>query len=273
MGFLERIGRDGRVIGLDKDPQAVAAGNQLAAGDSRLVVYQGSFTSLRRHMEAQGLLGRVDGVLFDLGVSSPQLDAPERGFSFRQDGPLDMRMDPTSGISAADWLRDAAAEEIARVLKTFGEERYAWRIAKAIVRARGERPLVTTRVLADVVSAASPSRERDKHPATRTFQAIRIFLNRELEEIQEALDQVLDVLVTGGRLAVISFHSLEDRVVKRFMRRHARGDEYPRDLPVPASALRPRLKTIGKPLRPSAVEVEMNPRARSATLRVAEKLC
>jgi len=273
LGLLERIGRDGRVIGVDKDPQAVAAGQGVAARDSRLVVYQGSFTSLRRHVEVHGLLGRVDGILFDLGVSSPQLDAPERGFSFRHEGPLDMRMDPTSGISAADWLKDAAMEEIARVLKTFGEERYAWRIAKAIVRARRERPIATTRVLADVVSAASPSRERDKHPATRTFQAIRIFLNRELEEIQEALDQVLDVLVTGGRLAVISFHSLEDRVVKRFMRRHARGDEYPRDLPVPASALRRRLKIIGRPLRPSVVEVETNPRARSAILRVAEKLC
>jgi len=273
LGLLERIGRDGRVIGVDKDPQAVAAGKRIAAGDGRLVVYQDSFTSLRRHVEVRGLLGRVDGVLFDLGVSSPQLDAPERGFSFRQQGPLDMRMDPARGISAADWLRDATAEEIARVLKTFGEERYGWRIARAIVRARRERPITTTRVLADVVSAAAPSRERHKHPATRTFQAIRIFLNRELEEIQEALDQVLEVLVTGGRLAVISFHSLEDRLVKRFMRRYARGDEYPRDLPVPASALRPRLKVIGRPLRPSALEVETNPRARSAILRVAEKLC
>jgi 16S rRNA (cytosine1402-N4)-methyltransferase len=272
LALLGRVGPEGRVIGIDRDPEAVAAGRAMAERDPRLTVHHSSFSRLNAVAKAEGVEGRVDGILFDLGVSSPQLDALERGFSFLKDGPLDMRMDPSNGPSAADWLSRAPEEEIAQVLKEYGEERYARRIARAIVRARGTRPLLRTGQLAEIVNGASPTRERDKHPATRTFQAIRIYVNREIEEIEAALERVIELLAPGGRLAVLSFHSLEDRIVKRFMRSHARGDEYPRDLPVPQSAMRPRLKVIGKPVRPSLSEVAQNPRARSAVLRVAEKL-
>ena len=269
LALLRRVGPDGRVIAIDRDPEAAAAGKRLAARDKRVVVFHGSFAQLGKVVREQDAAGKVDGILFDLGLSSPQVDAAERGFSFRLDGPLDMRMNPGQGQSAADWLNRARPEEIAEVLKEYGEERYARRIARAIVQAR---PVMRTVELARIISGASPTRERDKHAATRSFQAIRIFVNRELEEIQAALGQVIDALAVGGRLAVISFHSLEDRLVKRFMRSQSRGDEYPLDLPVPQSALRPRLKLIGKVVRPSRTEVENNPRARSAVLRVAEKL-
>ncbi len=269
---LQHVGPAGRVIGIDKDPEAVATGQKLAEGDARLRVHRGSFSRLAQLARAEGVFGKVDGILFDLGVSSPQLDDPARGFSFLRDGPLDMRMDPDAGPSAAQWLNRAGEKEIAHVLRTLGEERYARRIAAAIVGARQSSPVTTTRRLAAIVASAVPTRERDKDPATRTFQAIRIHINRELEDIQRALEQVLDVLAPGGRLVVISFQSLEDRLVKRFMRDQARGDWLPRDVPVPDSALKPRLKTIGKPIRPSESEVASNPRARSAVLRVAEKL-
>jgi len=267
--LLEIVGPGGRVIGLDRDPEAVVAGRRLAEADPRLVVRAASFSSLLQQAEELGTTGRVDGVLFDLGVSSPQLEAPERGFSFLRDGPLDMRMDPSAGTSAAQWLNTASEAEIARVLRSYGEEPDAHRIASAIVRAR---PLSTTRQLSELVERAVPRRARDRHPATLTFQAIRIFLNRELEELESALPQALEVLRAGGRLAVISFHSLEDRRVKRFIRDQTRGDPFPRDLPVPQSALRPRLRPVGDAVRPSVEEVADNPRARSAVLRVAEKL-
>ncbi len=272
LALLQRIGPEGRVVAIDRDPEAIVVGQEMAAREKGLSVLQGSFAQLGSLVRAEGVAEKVDGVLFDLGVSSPQVDAAARGFSFRLDGPLDMRMDPSRGPSAADWLNRARPEEIAKVLKEYGEERYARRIARAIVQARAQRAITRTLELAEIIGRANPTRERDKHPATRSFQAIRIYVNRELEEIQVALDQVIDLLAVGGRLAVISFHSLEDRLVKRFMRSHARGDEYPRDLPVPQSALRPRLKLIGKPVQPTDAEVASNPRARSAVLRVAEKL-
>ena len=267
--LLERVGPGGRVIGLDRDPEAVAAALRWAETDPRLIVCAAPFSAISREAAALGVSGKVDGVLFDLGVSSPQLDAPERGFSFLRDGPLDMRMDPGAGPSAAQWLDTADEAEIVRVLRSYGEEPQARRIAAAIVRAR---PIATTRGLAEVIERAVPRRARDHHPATLTFQAIRIFLNRELEELDNALPQCLDVLRPGGRLAVISFHSLEDRRVKRFIRDEARGDPYPRDLPVAASALHPRLHPVGRAIRATEDEVRENPRARRAVLRVAEKL-
>ncbi|MCP4042662.1 MAG: 16S rRNA (cytosine(1402)-N(4))-methyltransferase RsmH, partial [Gammaproteobacteria bacterium] len=249
--ILNQIGVEGHVIGIDKDPQAISAGAELASGDPRLSVSRGSFTILHREVESRGYLSKVDGILFDLGVSSPQFDTPELGFSFCRDGPLDMRMDPDTGASAAQWLNHADQGEIARVLKTFGEERYAKRIAGAIVGTRGQNPITTTHQLAEIVTKASPTREREKHPATRTFQAIRIFVNRELDDLREVLAQVLDVLAIGGRLVVISFHSLEDRLVKRFIRDKVRGDPYPPDLPVPETARRSQFRLVGRPVRPS----------------------
>jgi len=210
-------------------------------------------------------------LLFDLGVSSPQLDEAERGFSFRQTGPLDMRMNPTSGLSAAEWLERADEEEISRVIRDYGEERYARRIARAISRAREQTPISDTRVLAEIVSRAVPARERHKDPATRTFQAIRLHVNRELEELDEALPQSLRVLAPGGRLAVISFHSLEDRRVKQFIRGQASGPAVPRGMPAPPQPFQPRLRIVGRAIRAGADEVRRNPRSRSATLRVAER--
>ncbi|NIR28612.1 MAG: 16S rRNA (cytosine(1402)-N(4))-methyltransferase RsmH [Gammaproteobacteria bacterium] len=268
--LLARIGPNGRLLAMDKDPAAVAAARALAAEDARVVPEAGSFTRLVRVAEAHGIRAAVDGILFDLGVSSPQLEDPARGFSFREEGPLDMRMDPQTGMTAAAWLRSASMEEIAHVLREYGEERYARRIARAVVAARRRHPLETTRQLADIVQAACPTRERDKHPATRTFQAVRIFINRELAELAEALEQAVEVLHPGGRLAVISFHSLEDRLVKRFIRAHARPPGMPRELPM-APPGTPRLRALGKPVRPTAAEVARNPRARSAVLRAAEK--
>jgi 16S rRNA (cytosine1402-N4)-methyltransferase len=210
--------------------------------------------------------------LLDLGVSSPQLDSPARGFSFASDGPLDMRMDPGQGESAAQWLARADQDEIAVVLRDLGEERFAGPVARAIVAARAETPIVTTRQLAELVARAVRTREPGKHPATRTFQALRIRVNDELGELERALERVCDLLAPGGRLAAISFHSLEDRIVKRFVRRESRGPELPKRLPVTASETRGRLQAVGKPVRPTAAEVAANPRARSAILRVAERL-
>ena len=214
----------------------------------------------------------MDGILLDLGVSSPQLDDARRGFSFQKDGPLDMRMNPETGPSAAEWLASASEQEITRVLKEYGEERFARRIARAIVTARKEQPIATTGRLAAIVAAAVPGREPGKDPATRSFQAIRIFINHELDDLGAFLDQVLDVLKPGGRLVVISFHSLEDRLVKRFIREQEKGDRFPPDLPVTHVQLNPRLRAVGKPVRPGDDELRANPRARSAILRVAERL-
>jgi len=270
--ILERLGKGGRLIAIDKDPWAVEVARERSARDRRISVYQGSFAMLEYFAEAEAVSGKVNGVVFDLGVSSPQLDTAARGFSFLREGPLDMRMDTLQGESAAAWLESASESEIARVLKTYGEERFAKRIARAIVRARREAPIETTTQLSEIVAAANPAWERDKHPATRTFQAIRIYINRELEDLEQGLPQALRVLAPGGRLAVISFHSLEDRIVKRFMRAAARGGDLPRGLPVTASAFKPTLHIVGKPAYPSDAEVAANPRARSAVLRVAEKL-
>jgi len=211
-------------------------------------------------------------VLLDLGVSSPQLDDPARGFSFTQDGPLDMRMDSNSGMSAAQWLARATEQEIATVLWEYGEERFARRMAKAIVAARHNEPITTTRQLAQVVTAANPAWEKNKHPATRTFQAIRIFINRELADLSALLEQVLEVLAVGGLLVVISFHSLEDRLVKRFIREQERGPALPRHLPITADQIKQRMRSLGRPIRPAEIEVRDNPRARSAIMRVAKKV-
>jgi len=269
--MLARLGTHGRVLALDRDPEAVHAVRARFASDARFEIHQAPFSQLQSLLQARGLVGRVDGILFDLGVSSPQLDAPARGFSFLREGPLDMRMDPAQGESAAQWLNRADETEIARVLRDYGEERFARRIARAIVRERASAPITSTRALAELVAGAVPTRERGKDPATRSFQAIRLFINRELEELDTALPQAVAALAPGGRLAVISFHSLEDRRVKHFLRAEAKGAELPPGLPVRAQALRTRLKLVGKAIRPSEAEVARNPRARSAVLRVAER--
>jgi 16S rRNA (cytosine1402-N4)-methyltransferase len=270
--ILAQLGPAGRVLGVDRDPEAVAAGRERFAGEPRLTLIQGSFGQLSGLLRTVGWSDGLHGVLLDLGVSSPQLDEARRGFSFMLDGPLDMRMDYESGTSAAQWLARAGEREIADVLFRLGEERFSRRIARALVAARAREPITTTRQLAEIVSAAVPTREPGKHPATRTFQAIRIHVNRELEEIESALPQAVDLLEPGGRLCVISFHSLEDRLVKRFMRREAQGDPVYAGLPDVPPHARPRLKLVGGAVMPGEAEVERNPRARSAVLRVAERI-
>ncbi|HMW28095.1 MAG TPA: 16S rRNA (cytosine(1402)-N(4))-methyltransferase RsmH [Plasticicumulans sp.] len=269
---LARLGADGCLLALDRDPEAAAEARALAAIDPRLQFVAGPFSGLAAAVRAHGLEGRLDGILFDLGVSSPQLDDARRGFSFQQDGPLDMRMDPAGGPSAAEWLAAAGEAEISLVLRDLGEERFHRRIARRVVETRAETPIASTAQLAGLVAAAVPTRERGKHPATRAFQAIRIHVNRELDELQDALAQAVGLLAPGGRLAVISFHSLEDRIVKRFLRAGARGQELPPGLPVTGGPSGATLKLIGKAVQPSAAEIDANPRARSAVLRVAEKL-
>lgn len=270
--ILDHLGREGRLLAFDRDPQAVAAARATFADEARLSVVPAPFSLMGQYLDKEGLTGRVNGIVFDLGVSSPQLEDHDRGFSFQHDGPLDMRMDPVTGISAAQWLDTAAEAEIVSVLFTLGEERYARRIARAIVRERVGQRIETTRQLAQLVARVVPTRERTKHPATRTFLAIRLLVNQELQELQAALPQAVQALAPEGRLVVISFHSLEDRLVKRFVRAQARGDDFPPGVPVRAHELRPQLKLIGKPLRPSGEEVQRNPRARSAILRVAERI-
>ena len=269
--ILARLSSEGRLLGFDKDPEAIRVGNQLAAEDGRFVVVQRSFADMAEELTARGLHGQVDGVLLDLGVSSPQLDDPERGFSFLHDGPLDMRMNPAVGQSAAEWINTAAEEDIATVLFEYGEERFSRRMARAIVSRRTEQPFTRTADLAEVIKVANPAWEKHKHPATRAFQGIRIFINRELDDLADGLRAALDVLAPSGRLAVISFHSLEDRQVKQFMRREAKGAPIPRDLPIRDADIKVSVNLIGKAIKPSANEVAANPRARSAVLRVAEK--
>lgn len=270
--ILARLGSEGRLLALDKDPQAIAVAQEQFLSDKRFMIERGSFAMLKRHLEKRGGLGKVSGVLLDLGVSSPQLDDPGRGFSFSHDGPLDMRMDPQSGPSAADWLAVASEREIVQVLRDYGEERYAKRIAAAIIQARAATPIRTTGQLAGIVRAAHPAWEKDRDPATRSFQALRIFINQELDDLETCLPQCVEALAPGGRLAVISFHSLEDRIVKRFMRKEARGGEFPAGLPITQAHFHPTLRIVGKAIHASAVEVQANPRARSAVLRVAERL-
>lgn len=269
---LEALEAEGRLLGFDKDPRAIEAANELAAEDARFSIVHDSFAQLEQQIEALGKHGQVDGVLVDLGVSSPQLDDAERGFSFLNDGPLDMRMDTTRGESAAEWVARAEEAEIARVLKVYGEERFAKRMARAIVEKREETPITRTAELAKIVAEANPAWEKGKHPATRAFQAIRIEVNNELGDLEALLDQALEVLKPGGRLVVISFHSLEDRIVKQFIRHHQRGGEVPRGVPLMESQLNIRLKPVGKAVRASSGEVDANVRARSAIMRVAEKI-
>jgi len=270
--ILGQLGPAGRLCGIDRDPAAIAAGRERFAAESRLALVRGSFGRLEERVRAAGWEGELQGVLLDLGVSSPQLDEASRGFSFMQDGPLDMRMDNESGLSAAQWLARAGEREIADVLFKLGEEKFSRRIARAIVAARAATPIGTTRQLADIVAGAVPTREPGKHPATRTFQAIRIHVNRELEEVEAALPQAVNLLAPGGRLCVISFHSLEDRLVKRFMRREAQGDPIYAELPDVPPHARPRLQLIGGAVMPGDAEIARNPRARSAVLRVAERI-
>ena len=270
--IIKRLGENGKLLAFDKDPQAIRTANTIAANDERLHVKQGSFTQLEQTVNELGWAGKVDGIFLDLGVSSPQLDDAERGFSFRFDGPLDMRMDPNSGQSAAQWLASAEERDIMMVLFDYGEEKFARRIAKAIVEAREEQPINTTKRLASIVATASPSKDRNKDPSTRTFQAIRIFINQELEDLKTCLSQAVNLLAPGGRLVVISFHSLEDRIVKRFIRDQCKGDDYPLDLPVQHAQLNQNMKMVGKAIKSGKKELADNPRARSAVMRVAEKL-
>lgn len=270
--ILSRLGDKGQLYAVDRDPQAIAAAAAIA--DPRFQIIHGPFSSLANYVEERQLAGKIDGVLLDLGVSSPQLDDAERGFSFMRDGPLDMRMDPSAGVPASEWLQRAEEGEIARILKTYGEERFAKRIARAIVQRNRQQPMSRTRELAEVIAAATPVKDKFKHPATRSFQAIRIWINNELEEIEQALQGTLTALAPAGRLSVISFHSLEDRLVKRFMRENSRGAQLPAGLPVTEEQRLllggQQLKLLGKKI-PGEEEVALNPRARSSVLRVAER--
>lgn len=270
--ILERLGTAGRLLALDRDPAAASAATARFGDEARLTFVQSPFSRLAKIIAGYELTGRVHGVLLDLGVSSPQLDDPARGFSFSQDGPLDMRMDPTVGLSAADWLNRVDEAELGQALAEFGEERFYRRVARAIVAARRQAPITTTARLAAIVAAAVPTREPGKHPATRVFQAMRIVINDELRELQAVLPQTVKVLAPRGRLVVISFHSLEDRVVKRFMREQARGQELPLDLPVMGAPQGMTLRLIGRAVQPDVATIAANLRARSAVLRVAERL-
>jgi 16S rRNA (cytosine1402-N4)-methyltransferase len=270
--LLQALGREGRVLAVDRDPQAIAAGRARFADEVRLTLVHASFADLGTLVPAHADHRACRGVLFDLGVSSPQLDDPQRGFSFRADGPLDMRMDPTRGEPVAAWLARAGLDEIRQVIATFGEERFARRVAQAIVAARRERPLTRTAELAALVAGAVRTREPGKHPATRTFQALRMYVNDELGQLARGLQGALDSLAPGGRLAAISFHSLEDRAVKQFMQRESQVDPALKRLPVLPPSAQPRLKLVGRKRRPGEAELARNPRARSALLRVAERL-
>ena len=266
--ILESLSPRGSLLALDQDPEAAAVAELICANDSRMRFRSTNFRALADCAAP----GSVQGVLLDLGVSSPQLDNPARGFSFSHDGPLDMRMDPEGGQSAADWLANVKEAELARVLKELGEERFARRIARAIVNARQEGPIQRTAHLAEIISAANPKWEPSKHPATRSFQAIRLHINSELESLQDALSAALSVLAKGGRLVVISFHSLEDRIVKRFIRNASRGRQLPPGVPISFEEQQVSLKPIGKAVMPSPTEVAANPRARSAVMRIAERI-
>lgn len=269
--LLSKLAATGRLIGFDKDPLAIRSGEQLAQEDGRFSIVQASFAQMKAELARLGI-HQVNGILLDLGVSSPQLDDSERGFSFMQDGPLDMRMNPQAGISASDWVMTTPESDMAWVLKEYGEERFAKRMARALVLARAEAPITRTLQLAKIIKEANPAWEKHKHPATRAFQAIRIAVNNELGDLEQVLADSVDLLLPKGRLAVISFHSLEDRLVKRFIRAQENGRELPRGIPVTDDMLGRTLKKIGKAIMPSDAEVAANPRARSAVLRVAERL-
>lgn len=271
--LLNQLGDDARVIALDQDPEAIAAAAAFA-DDPRFQIIHTPFSNLQQVLDDLQLNQQVTGILFDLGVSSPQLDDAERGFSFMRDGPLDMRMNTTSGETAAEWLNRAEKDDISWVLREYGEERFARRIASAIVMDREKKPFTRTKELAEMIARVSPVKEKHKHPATRTFQAIRIHINRELEQIEQALDASLSGLKEDGRLVVISFHSLEDRLVKRFIRKHSEGKQLPPGLPV-TEAERNKdkaLEKVGKAIKPSKAEVQVNPRSRSSVLRIARRV-
>jgi 16S rRNA (cytosine1402-N4)-methyltransferase len=268
---LARLTEQGRLFSLDRDPEAVAAGRELAENDSRFLMSQGNYAEMERYVLNWGIEEGLDGILLDLGVSSPQLDDPERGFSFMGDGPLDMRMNPSQGVSAAEWLSEAPEREMARVFWEYGEERFARRIARSIAMTRQEKRLETTAQLAQLIEGTVGRREKNKHPATRCFQAIRIHVNNELASLQEGLAAAIRWLRPGGRLVVISFHSLEDRLVKRTIREAVRPGVVRRNIPE-HPAHKPSLKAVGKAIRPSEQELSVNPRARSAVMRIAEKL-
>ncbi len=268
--ILAALGASGHLLAMDRDPAAIAAGQ--AVNDPRFRLVHGAFGELAEVACAAGMAA-ADGILFDIGVSSPQIDEGERGFSFRHDAPLDMRMDTTQGETAAEWLARADTREITEVIRNYGEERFAFQIAKKVVAARLAQPVVTTGQFAAIVRTAVRTREPGQDPATRSFQALRIHINQELGQLEVALPQAIELLKPGGRLVVISFHSLEDRIVKNFMREQSSADGLPKNLPLRADQLpKPKLRLVGKAMKPSAAEIEANPRARSAVLRVAEKL-
>ncbi|MDC0640545.1 16S rRNA (cytosine(1402)-N(4))-methyltransferase RsmH [Porticoccaceae bacterium] len=270
--LLGRLSGQGSVLAIDKDPQAISAGQERFAEDPRLQLFHGSFADLQNVAAEMGKTGDISGVLLDLGVSSPQLDQAERGFSFMRDGPLDMRMDTSRGMSAAEWIATADEQDIARVIKEYGEERFARRMASAVVKERVKAPITGTVQLAGILAAAHPAWERGKHPATKAFQAIRIFINRELEDLEDLLAQVIDNLKVGGRLVIISFHSLEDRRVKRFIRDQQQGIKLPKNLPIRDVDRGVRLVKVGKAIKPAVTEVDGNIRSRSAVMRIAERV-
>ena len=272
--ILHQLSQKGRLIAFDKDPEAVAYAKQHFSSDKRFTILHRTFAEMHTCLKELNVFGQVNGVLFDLGVSSPQLDNPERGFSFAKEGKLDMRMDTSQGVDAMTWISNISETKLADILWKYGEEKFSRRIARAVVTARGQTPIITTAQLAEIIKFAMPKprKPQDKHPATRSFQAIRIFINHELTELELALSQALDALVVGGRLAVISFHSLEDRIVKQFIKHHEKGKDLPRGLPVKGMLHSARLKSISKPVKPGLKEIHLNPRARSAILRLAEKL-
>ncbi|MDG6778511.1 16S rRNA (cytosine(1402)-N(4))-methyltransferase RsmH [Thiomicrorhabdus sp. zzn3] len=269
--ILQKLGPQGRLIGIDQDPQAVEYA-KTHFDDPRFEIQHGSFEKVQEYCEARGLLGKVDGLLLDLGVSSPQLDEAERGFSFMRSGPLDMRMNPEEGVSAKEWLKQVDEKTLAKVLKQYGEERFAGRIARVIKEASEKDQLHTTLDLAEVVKKVAPKTEKNKHPATRTFQAIRIAVNRELDVLKNVLQAAVEILAPEGRLAVISFHSLEDRIVKQFIRDQSTIRDLFPDSPIQLEVIEPVLKKIGKPIFPTEEECRLNSRSRSAVLRIAERL-
>ena len=271
--ILSHLNEQGRLIAIDRDPRAIVAAEKFS-DDPRFCIEHRGFADILSVASKHNVIGKVDGILLDLGVSSPQLDEAERGFSFMNDGPLDMRMDTSKGQTAAQWLAIADVEDITWVLRTFGEEKHAWKIANAIVDNREVHPLARTAELAQLIKTTAPQREIKKHPATRSFQAIRIYINSELEQIEKVLAASLEVLAEGGRLVVISFHSLEDRLVKQFMKKHSQGKQVPRGLPIPEIELQKgkKLELIGRRLKPSKTEVSDNVRSRSSVMRVAQRL-
>ncbi len=270
--LLSKLSAEASVVAIDKDPQAIAEGERRFSEDSRLQLVHGSFADLSEIVAQMGKSGELSGVLLDLGVSSPQLDQAERGFSFMRDGPLDMRMDTSKGLSAAEWIASADEQEIARVIKEYGEERFARRMASAVIAERAKTPITRTVQLAGILAAAHPAWERGKHPATKAFQAIRIFINRELDDLEALLEQIIDTLKVGGRLVVISFHSLEDRRVKRFIRDQDQGIKLPKNLPIRDIDRGVRLIKVGKAVKPAGTEVDGNVRSRSAVMRIAERV-